>query len=222
MEDNTNHEEFALKELNNNNNNNNNNNDDTNTNKLENKNSMQCLYLEIEKLKNLNENLKTRLNNYENKIDTKTDYAMLLNPDNANLSDIQLELNRLNRIIIALKNENEEKNNLMFKLEQDKKLLLEINKNYHIPTQMSGSNSLLKEGKASNSLELSTATNALKYYIMSLLLKKEFVYKDNNAIIIQEIFGKDLDYIKFLDTRIECLEHQNYFLLTKAEKFVRK
>ena len=186
-------------------------------------NSVVYLLQEIEQLTNVNEELRNKLFDLENELKNENQGSNSNKINNeTNLHEIQTEIAKLNHELFTIKNELEEKDSIIFKLEQEKKLLIEINKNFPIPTLNNTSSNVLLKDKEGKNLQLQNTTNALKYYIFNLFMKKEFIYKDNNAAIIRELFGKDLDYINFLTTRIECLEHQNFYLLIKSEKYVSK
>jgi hypothetical protein len=86
----------------------------------------------------------------------------------------------------------------MFKLEKEKKMFTEMNT---VALNNSGTNS-----------------STLKSIFLSILSRNEFTNKEANFKAIRELFGQNFDYIKFLQMRIDSLELQNYYLITKNEK----
>lgn len=67
----------------------------------------------------------------------------------------------------------------------------------------------------SNEEELKINPN--KFYILSILLSKEFLTKSNNYDILKNYFGEDFNFVKFLSDRNDTLEYQNFTLLNLTE-----
>lgn len=99
-----------------------------------------------------------------------------------------------------MEQKDKEKEEYIFKLEKEKKMLTEINT------------------VSLNNIGSSSSSSSLKNIFLSILTRNEFTNKETNIKAIRELFGNNFDYIKFLQMRIDSLELQNYYLITKNEK----
>jgi len=97
-----------------------------------------------------------------------------------------------------LEQKDKEKEEYMFKIEKEKKMLTEMNT---VALNNAG-----------------TTSSTLKSIFLSILSRNEFSNKETNFKAIKELFGQNFDYVKFLQMRIDSLELQNYYLITKNEK----
>jgi hypothetical protein len=100
--------------------------------------------------------------------------------------------------IALLEQKDKEKEEYMFKIEKEKKMLTEMNT---VALNNAG-----------------TTSSTLKSIFLSILSRNEFSNKETNFKAIKELFGQNFDYVKFLQMRIDSLELQNYYLITKNEK----
>ena len=90
----------------------------------------------------------------------------------------------------------------LVKLEKEKKMISEIN------------NVSLNNNNNNQSLNTST----IKNIFINLLIRNEFSNKESNLKILKEIFGQNFEFVKFLQMRVDSLELQNYYLISKNEK----
>lgn len=99
--------------------------------------------------------------------------------------------------IVLLEEKDNEKEEYIAKIEREKRIITEANSNF--------GNNMASE-------------NQIKGLFMNLILRNDLSLKESNSKLLRDIFGKNFDYMKFLQLRIDTLELQNYFLITKNEK----
>ena len=142
----------------------------------------------------------------ENKVNSS-----YLNNSNLNLNEANIRFKNLIVSIIITKDENiklkseyalieqknKEKEEYIVKLEKEKNMLTELN---------------------TTSISNNANNVPLKSIFLYILSRNEFTNKESNLKILNELFGQNFDFIKFLQMRVDSLELQNYYLISKNDK----
>ena len=96
-----------------------------------------------------------------------------------------------------IEQKNKEKEEYIVKLEKEKNMLTELN---------------------TTSISNNANNVPLKSIFLYILSRNEFTNKESNLKILNELFGQNFDFIKFLQMRVDSLELQNYYLISKNDK----